>query len=43
MGLTRAKRAAPRYKDYDQGKRHINKRPYLCIIIITQESLRITS
>jgi hypothetical protein len=41
MGLTRVKRTVPRYKDYDQGRRHIYERPYLCIIVITQGSFRI--
>jgi hypothetical protein len=40
MGLTRAERAAPRYKDYDQKKRYINGRPYLYITVITQGNLR---
>jgi hypothetical protein len=40
MGLTRAERAAPRYKNYDQRKRYTDKRPYLYTIIITQGSLR---
>jgi hypothetical protein len=43
MGLTRAKKAAPRYKDYDQERRHTNKRPYLYITVITQGSLRTIS
>jgi hypothetical protein len=43
MDLTRAKKAASKYKDYDQERRHTNKRPYLYITIITQGSLRITS
>jgi hypothetical protein len=43
MGLTRAKKATPKYKNYDQKRRHIYRRPYLYITIITQGSLRITS
>jgi hypothetical protein len=43
MGLKRVKKAAPRYKNYDQRKRHIYKRPHLYITIITQGNLRITS
>jgi hypothetical protein len=41
MSLTRAERAAPRHKNYDQKRRHTNKRPYLYTTIITQGSLRI--
>jgi hypothetical protein len=41
MSLTRAKRAAPRYKNYDQERRYINERPYLYIIVITYVNLRI--
>jgi hypothetical protein len=41
MGLTRAERTAPRYKDYDQKKRYIYKRPHLYIIVTTQGNLRI--
>jgi hypothetical protein len=41
MGLTRVKRAVPKYKDYDQKRRYINERPYLYIIVITQGSFRI--
>jgi hypothetical protein len=40
MSLTRAEKAAPRYKDYDQRKRHIDKRPYLYTTVITKGSLR---
>jgi hypothetical protein len=40
MSLTRVKKTASRYKDYDQKKRHTNKRPYLYTTVITQESLR---
>jgi hypothetical protein len=43
MDLIRVKKAAPRYKDYDQKGRHTYERPYLYIIIITQGSLRIIS
>jgi hypothetical protein len=41
MSLTRAEKAAPRYKNYDKKKRYTDKRPYLYITIITQGSLRI--
>jgi hypothetical protein len=43
MGLTRAKKTIPKYKDYDQERRHIYKRSYLYITVITQESFRIIS
>jgi hypothetical protein len=42
MGLTRVKKVAPRYKDYDQKRRHINRRPYLYITVIPQGNLRTT-
>jgi hypothetical protein len=43
INLTRAKRAVPRYKNYDQERRYTYKRPYLYITVITQRSLRIIS
>jgi hypothetical protein len=41
MGLTRAERVAPRYKNYDQGRRHTYGRSHLYITIITQGNFRI--
>jgi hypothetical protein len=42
MNLTRVKKATPRYKNYDQKRRYIYKRPYLYITVTTQRSSRIT-
>jgi hypothetical protein len=40
MGLTRAEKAAPRHKDYDQERRHTYGRPYLYTTVTTKGSLR---